>query len=150
MAEALKACLVARESKVLPPEPTTKRAKHPGLVVFVAFIVVSVAGGFPYYFMAKEKQDKDESPSGVKVARPGVLKVDSVPAGAQVFLDGSFQGKTPLTLELPFGKYEVRLSLPDYYEGEAQLQLNEEGEPPLFCRLIRNPDKPEKGWRQNH
>ncbi len=138
MAEALKACLVERE-----PRP-----KHRGLFVFIAFIVVSMVGGLAYYYMvakgkpeqpvesALEFSSRGESPSGVQVARPGVLKVESVPTGAQVFLDGSFQGKTPLTLELPLGKYEVRLSLPDYYEWEAQLQLSEEGETPLYCRLI--------------
>ncbi len=144
MAEALKACLVE----------TKPRAKHHGLLVVIAFIVMSIAGGLAYYFMTKgkpgqpvesglESSSRGESPSGMQVAKPGVLKVDSVPAGAQVFIDGSFQGKTPLTLELSLGKYEVRLSLPNYYEWEAQLQLNEEGETPLFCRLIpmdeRNP-----------
>lgn len=144
MAEALKACLVKTEP----------RAKHHGLFVVIAFIVMSIAGGLAYYFMTKgkpgqpvesglESSSRGESPSGMQVAKPGVLKVDSVPAGAQVFIDGSFQGKTPLTLELSLGKYEVRLSLPNYYEWEAQLQLNEEGETPLFCRLIpmdeRNP-----------
>lgn len=120
MAEAIKACLVERKPK----------AKHHGLFVVIAFIVVSLAGGLAYYYMVA---------TGVQ----GVLKVESVPTGAQVFLDGSFQGKTPLTLELSLEKYEVRLSLPNYYEWEAQLQLNEEGETPLFCRLIpmdeRNP-----------
>jgi serine/threonine protein kinase len=136
MAKALKACLVAKESKPLPPQPTKKRAKHHGLFVIIAFIAVSVAGGLAYYFVAKEKPEQAVESTSVQVARPGVLKVESVPTGAQVFLDGSFQGKTPLTLELPLGKYEVRLSLPDYYEWEAQLQLNKEGETPLFCRLI--------------
>jgi serine/threonine protein kinase len=136
MAEALTACLAARESKAPPPQPAEKRTKQHGLFIIIAFIALSVAGGLAYYFMAKGKPDKGESPSVVEVAKPGLLKVESVPTGAQVFLDGSFQGKTPLRLELPFGKYEVRLSLPDYYEWEAQLQLNQEGETPLFCRLI--------------
>ena len=152
MAKALKYCLEVRESKGLPPQPTKKKSKPLGLFVFIAFIVISIAGGLAYYFMTKgkpgqpvesglESSSRGESPSGMQVAKPGVLKVDSVPAGAQVFLDGSFQGKTPLTLELSLGKYEVRLSLPDYYEWEAQLLLNKEGETPLFCRLIPMDDK---------
>ena len=143
MAEALKACLVEREPK----------AKHYGLFVVIAFIVLTVGGGLAYYYMvtkpkpeqplesAVKSSSPGESPSAVQVARPGVLKVESVPTGAQVFLDGSFHGKTPLTLELPLGKYEVRLSLPHYYEWEAQLQLNEEGETPLFCRLAPMDEK---------
>jgi peroxiredoxin len=64
------------------------------------------------------------------------LKVDSVPVGAQVFVEGSFKGKTPLKLDLLLGKYELRISLPDYYEWEAQLDLDQEGEVPLFVQLI--------------
>jgi serine/threonine protein kinase len=146
MAEALKACLKVKKSKALPPKPIKKKPKPLGLVVFIAFIVVSVAGGLAYYFTAKERPEQsipsalesplhDESPSAVEVAMPALLKVDSVPTGAQVFLDGSFKGKTPMKFELPFGKYEVRLSLPDYDEWEAHLQLNKVGETPLFVRL---------------
>jgi peroxiredoxin len=68
-----------------------------------------------------------------KLAR---LKVDSVPVGAQVFVEGSFKGKTPLKLELSLGKYELRISLPDYYEWEAQLELDQEAEVPLFVQLM--------------
>ncbi len=63
------------------------------------------------------------------------LKVDSQPAGAQVFLGGSFQGRTPLKLELVLGKYEIRVSSPDHYEFEAQLNLDQEGDIPLFVEL---------------
>ena len=146
MAKALKACLKVKKSKALPPKPIKKKPKPLGLVAFITLIVVSLAGGLAYYFTAKERPEQsipsalesplhDESPSAVEVARPALLKVDSVPTGAQVFLDGSFKGKTPMKFELPFGKYEVRLSLPDYDEWEANLQLNKKGETPLFVRL---------------
>jgi hypothetical protein len=78
--------------------------------------------------------------SPAEVAKPAILKVQSVPTGAQVFVDGSFKGKSPLNLDLPFGKHEVRLNLPNHYEWEAQLQLREEGETPLFVRLIQMDD----------
>ena len=143
MAEALKGCLAEREPK----------AKHYGLIVVIAFILLTVGGGLAYYYMViKAKPERPlepapytaspgESPFDVKIARPAVLKVESIPSGAQIFVDGSFKGKTPLVLRLPLGKYEVRLSLPHYYEWEAQLQLNEEGETPLFCRLVAMDEK---------
>ena len=93
------------------------------------------------------------SPSGVqspsidetrlieKSAMQAVLKVGSSPIGAQVFMDDSFKGKTPLELELPFGKYEIRVRLHDYYDWEAQLKLDKEGEVPLFVRLIPMDEK---------
>jgi hypothetical protein len=39
-------------------------------------------------------------------------------------------------LELLAGKYEVRLTLPNYYDWEAQVQLKEKGTLPLSVRLI--------------
>jgi eukaryotic-like serine/threonine-protein kinase len=76
------------------------------------------------------------SPTGVKPTPLSVLKVNSNPSSAQVFIDGAFKGNTPLKLDLPFGKYEVRVSLTDYYEWEAQVQLETAGEMPLFARLV--------------
>jgi serine/threonine protein kinase len=146
MAESLTACLKAAKVAAHPQQPTKKKPNRLGLAVSIAFIVISVIG-LSYYFMVKERPAQptpsglkpashDETASPGEVARPAFLKVDSVPTGAQVFLDGSFKGKSPLKLALPLGKYEVRLSLPHYYEWEAQLQLREEGETPLLVRLI--------------
>jgi serine/threonine protein kinase len=64
------------------------------------------------------------------------LSVSSNPSSAQVFIDGLFKGSTPLKLDLPAGKYEVRVSLTDYYEYEAQVQLKDSGELPLSVRLV--------------
>ncbi len=100
-----------------------------------------------------KKEPEITSPSGVqspsisetgsmeKSAMQAVLKVGSSPIGAQVFMDDSFKGKTPLDLELPFGKYEIRVRLHDYYDWEAQLKLEKEGEVPLFVRLIPMDEK---------
>ena len=64
-----------------------------------------------------------------------VLKISSKPLGAQVFIDDEFKGKTPFKIKLPMGKHEVRLSLHDYYEWEAQLQLDKKGDTPLEVNL---------------
>jgi serine/threonine protein kinase len=64
------------------------------------------------------------------------LKVESAPDGAQVFVDGTFIGKAPIRTGLPVGKHEVRLTLPDYNDWEAQVQLREGIDTPLLIRLI--------------
>ena len=67
---------------------------------------------------------------------PALLKVDSLPTGAQVFIDDAFKGKTPLALDLPAGKYEVLVTLRGYYEWEARIELDGSGETPLYVRLV--------------
>ena len=122
MAAALKACHDEVATTAMPEAPIKKKSARLGLLVLIAFIMLSVGGGLFYYFVP-------DAPSGF-------LKVNSLPADAQVFIGDSFKGKTPLELELPFGKYEIRVRLHDYHEWEAQLQVEKEGEVPLFVRLI--------------
>ena len=142
MAEALKACLVAGEAKVLPQQPVKKKSKLRGLLVVITLIVIGLAGSLSYYFMADKRPQEQipsalpDLPSSAQIAGSALLNVESMPPGALVFLDDSFRGKTPLNLELALGKYEIRLSLSHYYEWEAQVQLEEEGETPLFVRLV--------------
>jgi eukaryotic-like serine/threonine-protein kinase len=64
-----------------------------------------------------------------------VIKLESEPEGAQVFLNGDLKGLTPLDLEVPLGKYELRLNKQNYYEWEAQIQIEEEGHRPIFVKL---------------
>ena len=64
-----------------------------------------------------------------------ILKVNTTPLGAQVFIDNQFKGQTPFKIKLPIGKHEVRLNLPDYYEWDAQIQLEKKGETPLNVNL---------------
>ncbi|MBW1862784.1 MAG: serine/threonine protein kinase [Deltaproteobacteria bacterium] len=145
MAQALKTCLKTEKTVLI--QPTREKTKGLGFYLTVVFVVLCAVGGLSYYFMAQktseqassstvEPSSRSEAPPPAQIARPAVLKVESVPAGAQVFLDGSFRGKSPLNFDLPLGKYEVRLSMPNYYEWEAQLQLREEGETPLLVRLV--------------
>jgi beta-lactam-binding protein with PASTA domain len=65
-----------------------------------------------------------------------VLNIESIPTSADVFINGEARGKTPLKLYLPLEKYEVRVSMQGYYEYEAQIKLDKEGEIPVLARLI--------------
>ena len=123
MAECFRRFVVEQEDPTMPREAEKRKSSHLVRNVFMAAIVVAIAFGV-YLFTAS---------NSVVTAS---LQVESIPEGAQVFIDSSFKGKTPLELDLPLGKHEVRLSLPNYYEWEAQLQLDKEGQQPLFVRLI--------------
>lgn len=129
MAQALKATVKTEETVLLAKVPAQKKSTRPWSAAAVVLLGIFAVGGFSYYFFA----EKDR---GLETIRSGALKVESSPEGAQIFLDGSFTGRSPLTTEIPLGKHEVRLSLPGHHDWEAQVQLREEGQTPLFVRLV--------------
>jgi eukaryotic-like serine/threonine-protein kinase len=164
MAEALSTCLEESAGENVKNTLTLKKSGKTGFVAAVAGCILAAIVGF-FWFQTTLKApmmppapiyetkpipdspgvsgntaslpaNNAQTPADVKTAPLSILNVSSNPSVAQVFLDGSFKGNTPLKLNLPIGKYEVRVSLSDYYEYEAQIQLKEPGELPLFVRLI--------------
>jgi serine/threonine protein kinase len=117
--------------KEVAPQVAMRPPKRPlkalGLIGVVLIVLI---GGLSYHFFPNPKPSPPPGP--VKL---GLLKVDSNPVGAQVFVDGGFRGIAPLQLELPIGKHEVRLTLPDYLESESQVEITE-GETPLSVPLL--------------
>ncbi len=147
MAEALERCLGERESISTRAPKTAGLPKKRRFILYGLLGVAAITGGFFYRQITRRPLDvssptkmesvpADDSSSKAGEDRLGFLNVKSEPVGAQVFVDGGFKGKTPLYLELPLGKHEIRLNLPDHYDWEAQVDLEEEGETPLLVRLI--------------
>ncbi|MCD4778144.1 MAG: protein kinase [Desulfobacterales bacterium] len=138
MGDALKTCLQVKESLLLPGKPISPKKKPVASVLIMGLIATVVLGGTIYFFGAYNKKQASSLSTRIEANKPvdAILMVTSSPSGAQVFLDDSFKGNTPINLEIPIGKYEVRVSLPDYFEWEAQLQISEPGETPLHVRLI--------------
>jgi hypothetical protein len=58
--------------------------------------------------------------SGLKPEVLSVLRVESDPTGANVFLNGSLKGQTPLKVDLPLGKYEILLSRQNHMNGKPR------------------------------
>jgi hypothetical protein len=54
---------------------------------------------------------------------PGVLSVQSEPAGARVFVDGVLRGVTPLRLPLEPGRYQVRLEKDGYAPSRRSAEV---------------------------
>ena len=137
MGDALKTCLQVKESLLLSGKPISSQKKPVTFVLIIGLMAAVILGGTVYFFGVHKKQESSLS-TRIEVNKPvdAILMVTSSPSGAQVFLDDSFKGNTPINLEIPIGKYEVRVSLPDYFGWEAQLQISEPGETPLHVRLI--------------
>ena len=76
-------------------------------------------------------------PDARPAADPAVLRISSDPPAAQVYIDSHLKGTTPLELELPLGKYEVRINSPEHLEWEGQINLEESGQVPLHVQLRR-------------
>ena len=143
MAHALQACLQGEEREVPTGRPAEEKQKRPVISTFIICILLLALGVGGYYVhkMVPGEPDVKHTPATpfsppVAEVESASLKVDSVPMGAQVFLDGLLKGKTPLNIEVPFGRYEVRLSLPQYHDWEAQLHLSQAGETPLHISLV--------------
>ncbi len=72
--------------------------------------------------------------------RPGVLEVTSDPPGAEVEIDGTPAGTTPLRRELRPGKHQVRLRLAGYLDqAPAWVEVTAAGVTPHRVRLHRPP-----------
>jgi len=147
MAEVLNTCLApedpVEQTIQLPVDVSPKKKSMLAIVVGVAAVLLGVLF---YFYLDRPEQTPvkpavttgpQATPIGEAETRVhSFLNITSDPSGAQVYVDGLFKGKTPLTLDFSFGKYEIKLNLADHYEWEAQIDLKEEGETPLFVRLI--------------
>jgi len=96
--------------------------------------------------------------------REGRLSVKSSPEGAKVYIDGSYRGRTPITLSLKPGSYRLKLKLPGYAEYSERVTVRA-GETtyvyaqlaPAKARLVVETDVRarvfvdgyELGWTQN-
>lgn len=137
MVAAFRSFIRESEKGVSMPAPPEQKKPSP-LVVAALILAALLIGGGSYFFITHTKEPAPEGGAGTSVQAPlekASLKVESDPEGAQVFIDNTLAGKTPLNLEVPLGKHEVRMSLPDYNEWEAQIQLDETGEVPLSVHL---------------
>jgi len=123
--EGLQGYLKKRTVTVSSEAPQLKKSKKPVLFILGLLLIACIIGGFSYYFFIGQ---------GVKVK--ATLHVESVPGGAKIIVDSSYKGKSPLRVDLPLGKHEVRLTLPDYYKWEAPVQFKKKEEVPLKVRLI--------------
>lgn len=64
------------------------------------------------------------------------VNISSEPSNASIYLNNTFKGTTPMRCELPLGMYDLRLTLAEHYESEAQIDVSESGEMPVHLRLI--------------
>ncbi len=64
------------------------------------------------------------------------LKMNSTPSGASLYIDGSYQGLTPIEVDITAKKHEVKLELQGHLDWQAQLNLSKGGNVPLSIPLL--------------
>lgn len=82
----------------------------------------------------------DYRPPGYVPPRPGgnaSIELRSVPSGADIYLDGRYYGRTPRTLRIEEGRYEVELIRSGYRPWRAIRVLEEGVEERVSVRLER-------------
>jgi len=72
---------------------------------------------------------------------PSKLSVVSEPPGAELYVDGSFVGSTPVALPLPAGRYKVSVQSKGYQTWQRDLQLLSGAEINLRAQLVPETSK---------
>ncbi len=72
----------------------------------------------------------------IKLSREvATLQIRSSPPGAVVYVDGIQRGKTPVSVELPFGDHRIRGEIHGHYPQEASVRLQESTPPPVNLKF---------------
>jgi hypothetical protein len=113
------------------------------LVPGIREITVS-ASGYRSITRTVELLPGDETPLAISLVRQtaGSVFISSVPAGADMYLNAVWEGKTPFLMELPTERSRGVLSLPGYYDlpfslgADSPIQLSFSLLPDLGAREI--------------
>ncbi|MDI6720218.1 MAG: PEGA domain-containing protein [Methanomicrobiales archaeon] len=90
-------------------------------------------------------QSSAQKTPATPVPSVGTIKVTSTPWGASVYLDGTYRGSTPLNItDVPVGKHEVRLSMPDYATVNGTVDVKA-GQIATFSQTMTLPKPDVKG-----
>ena len=73
--------------------------------------------------------------------KPVPIKVDSLPSGAELLINGEVIGNTPADLILKPGRYQIKVTLDGYEAHKQSLDVDAEGENALSVKLERQKGK---------
>jgi hypothetical protein len=100
----------------LAPASYTLKASLSGYTPDTQIVTVYAGQTAPYYPVLQ--------PSPPAPRSTGTVTVTSNPSAASVYVDGTYQGKTPLTVTLYPGTHAFRLSLAGYEDYSASVYVN--------------------------
>ena len=71
------------------------------------------------------------------IVKTGVLTVDSDPFLANLYIEGEDEGRTPKSISLPVGKYDISVYRSGYREWKKNIEIKEEKSTPVRAWLIK-------------
>jgi len=75
-----------------------------------------------------------------KMPRYGKIRVTSGPSQARVFLDGTYRGRTPITIgDVTVGEHQIKVSKDDYYDWSETVTVRSNRTTTVLARLDRIP-----------
>jgi hypothetical protein len=77
----------------------------------------------------------DKARADAKPAPTGVIKLESTPAGAEVWVDGKFVGNAPAQLKLAPGKHTIKVAAPGHQDWARELEVMADSEVSLRANL---------------
>jgi hypothetical protein len=80
-------------------------------------------GERPRKFEAEKDEVKAEVKPGVSADATGIVRVSSVPDGADVYVDGSFVGNAPAQLKLTVGKHKVAVKAEGLEDWSREIEV---------------------------
>lgn len=117
-------------SELKPPDAVTKMEQRTKITPLIA-----------PQTSAKEKiislLPKDKKQQTDLHQKTAVLSINSNPSGASLYIDGDYQGVTPIEVETTAIKHEVKLELQGHLGWQAQLNLSKGGKIPLSIPLLK-------------
>jgi eukaryotic-like serine/threonine-protein kinase len=136
MADALRTMLDGQTPAAIPAARggPSRRSKSPLRIAGLSILLAVIVALGVYTYIAQ----RNGPPAAVVHTGEdhlAVLKISSDPAGAQVYIDSVFKGRTPLDLPVPLGKYQLRLNLPGHLSWEAQIEADMEDEIPVHIQM---------------
>jgi hypothetical protein len=129
------------------PAKATRRMVLP--VALALLLIVGLAAGGYFYFTqnagpgpadtpVSEPSEPGSTAAGAAEKEIATLNISSEPAGATIYVDSLFMGQSPMDIELPLGKHELRLSLANYLAWEAQVDIDTPGQMPLHISMRKS------------
>ena len=79
------------------------------------------------------------SPGEKKEGKTFAVKFDSQPTGADVEVDGIFEGNCPVDADLETGVHVVKITLPGYEVWEQKIKVRDGKNKPIMAKLVLKP-----------